>query len=66
MNIGGYADAEFLNMERAINKLIVAGNSYAPEELKNDFWINHRETMEFLHAWLFDLQDYYELKFEDD
>lgn len=66
MNIGGYADAEFLNMERAINKLIVAGNAYAPEERTKDFWVDHRETMEFLHAWLFDLQDYYELKFEDD
>lgn len=66
MNLHGFGDAEFLNMERAIQKLIIVAHKYAPDERTADFWIDHAETLEFLNAWLFDLQDYYQLIFDED
>lgn len=37
---------------------IIVAHKYAPDERTSDFWIDHAETLEFLNAWLFDLQDY--------
>jgi len=49
---------EILNIERAVNALLQAGNIYGEEDQIKSFWEEHAETMEVLATWLVSLQAY--------